>query len=82
MYTFTAVNSESFKDKLMELYRDGSTTRWVFATIVAGMGTDISDILTSVIVGVKPLDLPEGWSGWAFSGNASFNDLVGRALGI
>jgi hypothetical protein len=56
MYAFTAVNSEIFKDKVMDLLRDGSEVRWIFATIAAGMGTDVSDIGKSVIFGVEPLN--------------------------
>ncbi|KAF8810424.1 hypothetical protein BYT27DRAFT_7209420 [Phlegmacium glaucopus] len=56
IYGFTAVNSEEFKDKVMDLLCDGSEVRWVFATIAAGMGTDIPDIVKSVIFGVEPLN--------------------------
>ena len=56
MYSFTAVNSEDFKDKVIDLLRDGSEVRWIFATIAAGMGTDIPDISKTVIFGVDPFN--------------------------
>ena len=38
MYPFTAVCSEDFKIKLIDMWRDRKDIRWVFATIAAGMG--------------------------------------------
>ena len=55
MFAFTAVCSEEFKLKVIDMLRDGRDVRWVFATIAAGMGTDIPDIEQSIIFGVGPL---------------------------
>ena len=52
MFAFTAVCSEEFKLKVIDMLRDGKDVRWVFATIAAGMGTDIPDIEQSIIFGV------------------------------
>ena len=53
MYVFTMVCSEDFNIKLMNVLRDGKDK--VFATIAAGMGTDIPDIEQSIIFGVAPV---------------------------
>ena len=55
MFAFTAVCSEEFKLEVINMLRDGKDVRWVFATIAAGMGTDIPDIEQSIIFGVAPL---------------------------
>ena len=55
MFAFTAVCSEQFKLEVINKLRDGKDVRWVFATIAAGMGTDIPDIERSIIFGVDPL---------------------------
>lgn len=55
MFAFTAVSSEEFKLKVINMLRDGKDVRWMFATIAAGMGTDIPDIEQSIIFGVDPL---------------------------
>ena len=51
-YAFTAVNSEEFKDEIMQRLRDGSELRFLYATIAVGMGMDIPDIETAVTFGV------------------------------
>ena len=50
LYAYTAVNSEDYKEKVMDLLLEGKV-RWVFATITAGMGMDIPDIELVVIFG-------------------------------
>ncbi|CAA7263912.1 unnamed protein product [Cyclocybe aegerita] len=49
---FTAVNSEAYKETVMDLFQDGKA-RWIFATIAAGMGMDIPDIKMVVIYGIN-----------------------------
>jgi hypothetical protein len=51
LYVYTAVNSEDYKEKVMDLFHEGKELRWVFATIAAGMGMDIPDIELAVIFG-------------------------------
>jgi superfamily II DNA helicase RecQ len=55
MFAFTAVCSEEFKLKVINMLRDGKDVRWMFATIAAGMGTNIPDIEQSIIFGVSSL---------------------------
>jgi len=52
-YTAVTVNSEDFKEKVMDLLREEKELRWAFATIAAGMGMDIPgpDIELAVIFG-------------------------------
>jgi len=52
LWAFTAVNSEEYKEEVMEFLCKGSEARWLFATIAAGMGMDIPDIEVVVIFGV------------------------------
>ena len=52
LWAFTAVNSEKYKEDVMEFLRKGSEARWLFATIAAGIGMDIPDIEVVVIFGV------------------------------
>ena len=54
MFAFTAVCSEQFKLKVINMLRDGKDVSWVFATIAAGMGTDIPNIKQSIIFGADP----------------------------
>lgn len=49
MTPFTAVGFKEYKDEAIKQLRDGKELRWLFATIAAGMGTDILDIEISVI---------------------------------
>jgi superfamily II DNA helicase RecQ len=56
LYSFTAVNSENYKDKVMNLLREGSICRMIFATIACGMGTDIPDIEVVVIYGIDTMN--------------------------
>ena len=51
LYAYTEINSEDYKEKVIDLLRDGKEIRWVFATIAAGMGMDIPDIELAVIFG-------------------------------
>ncbi|THH15174.1 hypothetical protein EUX98_g9506, partial [Antrodiella citrinella] len=54
-YTFTAVHSQEYKERVMKEFREG-LIRYLFCTDAAGMGTDVPDIIWSVIYGVT--DLP------------------------
>ena len=56
LYAFTAVNSEDYKEEIMQRLREGLELRWVYATIAAGMGMDIPDIEVAVIFGVDTFD--------------------------
>ncbi|KXN89306.1 hypothetical protein AN958_05810 [Leucoagaricus sp. SymC.cos] len=54
VYPFTAMGSEDYKEQVMEGFRKG-TICILCATIAAGMGTDIPDIVDVVIFGVDSL---------------------------
>ena len=58
LYSFTAVNSEEYKEEIMQRLCKGSEqpVQWLFATIATGMGMDIPDIEVAVIFGVDAFE--------------------------
>ncbi|KAF5334931.1 hypothetical protein D9611_012779 [Ephemerocybe angulata] len=49
---FTAIHSEEYKEECMERFMKGVELRWLFATLAAGMGTDVPDVEMVVVFGV------------------------------
>ena len=52
LWAFMVVNSENYKEDVMEFLCKGLEVCWLFVTIAAGMGMDIPDIEVVVIFGV------------------------------
>lgn len=71
MMPFTAVASEEYKDAAIERLCNGEELRWLFATVAAGMGTDI-----------LWRHISEGWVCGTWCWFTGDDDLDCRALGV
>ena len=77
MYAFTATGSEEYKEGVMErLLDDKKGGRWLFATIAAGMGMDIPDIVRVIIFGVDNLKGVFQMGGRAGRGAGTVGEMV------